>query len=60
MKSCVGDVEVEEGFPHLGVADGLVVAGPQFESPAELHRVRARVREKTVPAHAAHAYVPEI
>ena len=60
MKGRIGDIEIEKRFPHLGVADRLMIARPEFESPAEIDTVSARVWEETVATNSSHTDVPKM
>ena len=57
VKGSVGDVKVEEGLPHLRVADRLMVAGPELEAAAESEWLILGIREEGGAGDSAHGNV---
>ena len=59
VKSGVGNVNIEEGFPHLRVANGLVVSVPELETATERSDRSFRLGEEGVTGNATDRDVTE-
>ena len=46
VKGSVSDIKVEEGLPHLRVADRLMITRPELETTAESERFELWIREE--------------